>query len=89
MRAALAAVTAAVVGVILNLSLWFGLRVLFGRFETVDLGMLSLEVPVLQSLDWKAAALSVLAGIALFGFRAGVMVTLIVSAAASFALSFV
>ena len=89
LRAALAAVTAAVVGVILNLSLWFGLRVLFGRFETVDLGMLSLEVPVLQSLDWKAAALSVLAGIALFGFRAGVMVTLIVSAAASFALSFV
>ena len=89
LRAALAAVTAAVVGVILNLSLWFGLRVLFGQFETVDLGMLSLEVPVLHSLDWKAAALSVLAGIALFGFRAGVMVTLIVSAAASFALSFV
>ena len=89
LRAALAAVTAAVVGVILNLSLWFGLRVLFGQFETVDLRMLSLEVPVLHSLDWKAAALSVLAGIALFGFRAGVMVTLIVSAAASFALSFV
>ena len=89
LRAALAAVTAAVVGVILNLSLWFGLRVLFGQFETVDLGLLSLEVPLLQSLDWKAAALSVLAGIALFGFRAGVMVTLIVSAAASFALSFV
>lgn len=89
LRAALAAVTAAVVGVILNLSLWFGLRVLFGQFESVDLGMLSLEVPVLQSLNWKAAALSVLAGIALFGFRAGVMVTLIVSAAASFALSYV
>ena len=89
LRAALAAVTAAVVGVILNLSLWFGLRVLFGQFETVDLRMLSLEVPVLHSLDWKAAALSVLAGIALFGFRAGVMVTLNVSAAASFAVSFV
>jgi chromate transporter len=89
LRAALAAVTAAVVGVILNLSLWFGLRVLFGQFDTVDFGLMSLEVPVLQSLDWRAAVLALLAGVALFRFKAGVMVTLMISAAASFVLSFV
>ncbi len=89
LRAALAAVTAAVVGVILNLSLWFGLKVFFGQFDKIDLGLMSLELPVLQSLNWKSAALSVVAGIALFGFRAGVIMTLIISAASSFTLSLV
>ena len=87
LRAALAAVTAAVVGVILNLSLWFGLRMLFGQFGRIDIGPVTLDVPILQSLDWRAAVLSILAGVALFRFKAGVIVTLVICAAASFALS--
>ncbi len=87
LRAALAAVTAAVVGVILNLSLWFGLRVLFGQFGRIEIGPVTLDVPILQSLDWRAAVLSILAGVALFRFKAGVIVTLMICAAASFALS--
>ncbi|MFA9474461.1 MAG: chromate efflux transporter [Filomicrobium sp.] len=87
LRAALAAVTAAVVGVILNLSLWFGLRVLFGQFGRIEIGPVTLDVPILQSIDWRAAVLSIVAGVALFRFKAGVIVTLMICAAASFALS--
>ena len=87
LRAALAAVTAAVVGIILNLSLWFGLRVLFGQFGRIEIGPVTLDVPILQSIDWRAAVLSIVAGVALFRFKAGVIVTLMICAAASFALS--
>jgi len=87
LRAALAAVTAAVVGVILNLSLWFGLRVLFGQFGRIEIGPVTLDVRILQSIDWRAAILSIVAGVALFRFKAGVIVTLMICAAASFALS--
>ena len=87
LRAALAAVTAAVVGIILNLSLWFGLRVLFGQFGRIEIGPVTLDVRILQSIDWRAAVLSIVAGVALFRFKAGVIVTLMICAAASFALS--
>ena len=87
LRAALAAVTAAVVGIILNLSLWFGLRVLFGQFGRIEIGPVTLDVRILQSIDWRAAILSIVAGVALFRFKAGVIVTLMICAAASFALS--
>ena len=48
---ALAAVTAAVVGVIANLALWFGLRVLFAEVRRVGAGPVGLDVPTLGSLD--------------------------------------
>jgi len=66
---ALAAVTAAVVGVILNLSLWFGIHVVFAR--TVEVGRMVLPVP--GSVDWVAAALSALAILAAFRLRLGVL----------------
>jgi len=86
-QAALSGVTAAVVGVILNLSIWFGLKVLFTDFVPFGAGPVHLDMPVLASLDWRAGALAVLAGVVLFRFHAGVIVTLLVSAAASFAIS--
>jgi len=58
--AALAAVTAAVVGVILSLSLWFALHVFFGRINDAPLG-LALPVPDLASFDPRAAGLFLLA----------------------------
>ena len=71
LAAALAAITAAVVGVILNLALWFGLHVLFGQVREVRAAPVSLDVPVVSTLDWPALALTAAAMIALFRFRIG------------------
>ena len=59
---ALSAVTAAVVGVILNLSLWFALHVFFAKVEPVWHGPLRLWLPDLSTLDIKAVVLSALRG---------------------------
>ena len=75
-QGALAAITAAVVGVIANLTLWFGLHVLFSRFTTLALPWGVASVPDLVSLDWRALALSLVGGLLLFGFHAGVIRTL-------------
>ncbi|MEM9343935.1 MAG: chromate efflux transporter [Pseudomonadota bacterium] len=66
---ALAAITAAVVGVILNLSLWFAAHVIFARVETVTFGPLHLIAPDTASLDPIALVLAVLAAIALLILR--------------------
>ena len=60
---ALAAITAAVVGVVANLAIWFGLRVLFTRHEPFALGPISVALPIPSSLDSAAAALAVLAAV--------------------------
>uniref|UniRef100_UPI00286D0985 chromate efflux transporter n=1 Tax=Phenylobacterium sp. TaxID=1871053 RepID=UPI00286D0985 len=59
--AALAAISAAVVGVIANLALWFGLHVLFARVTTKA----GIEVPDLASLDWRAGILTAVAMVAM------------------------
>ena len=64
---ALAGVTAAVVGVILNLSLWFALHVIFDTVTAVRHGPVLLWTPDLASLNVKALALSILAASLLFG----------------------
>jgi chromate transporter len=86
LSAALAAITAAVVGVILNLALWFALHVLFGEVRTMSGFGLEMDIPVLATLDPAAAALSAAALLLVFGFKAGMVVTLAVSAAAGVAL---
>jgi len=80
---ALAGVTAAVVGVILNLSLWFALHVLFGQVDAAWHGPIRLWTPVFASLDYEALLLSLLAAVLLLGARLGIMGTLAVAAAAS------
>lgn len=85
LRAALAGVTAAVVGVIANLSVWFAFHVLFSQAKDVAIGPLSMKLPVLASFDVLAGALSVLGFLALFVFRFGVLGTLAVCAAAGLA----
>ncbi len=61
-RSALSTITAAVVGVILNLSVWFGVHVLFGVANEQTIGPVHLLVPMLKSVDVVAV---VLVGIAL------------------------
>ena len=63
---ALAAITAAVVGVILNLTVWFALHVLFGRVEEVRAGWLRYFAFDPLSLDLKAAALAAIAAVLAF-----------------------
>jgi len=64
LRGALAAITAAVVGVILNLAIWFALHTLFGRVREVRLGLFQLSVPELASFDALAAAITAAAVLA-------------------------
>jgi chromate transporter len=82
---ALSAITAAVVGVILNLSLWFALHVFFAKVEPVWRGPLRLWLPDAATLDPKAVALSALAALLLLGLQLGIAATLAISAGAALA----
>jgi chromate transporter len=75
--AALSAVTAAVVGVILNLAAWFGVHVIFRETVAWHAYGLSLGVPVLPSIDIFAAILAAAAAVAIFRFKIGIMQTLL------------
>lgn len=73
LSAALTGITAAVVGVILNLALWFGLHTLFLDVGSARIGVLTVPLPAFETLRWEAAALAALAALALFGLRLNVM----------------
>lgn len=62
LRGALAAITAAVVGVILNLAVWFALHVFFREVTLVQAGWLRLWTPTPGSLDGPAVAVALLSG---------------------------
>jgi chromate transporter len=78
--AALAAITAAVVGVILNLAVWFAVHVLFAQVDERRVDGLRILVPELSTLDPWALALSLGAFVALFGLRLGMIRTLLATA---------
>jgi chromate transporter len=75
--AALSAVTAAVVGVILNLAVWLGIHVFFREAVAWQGFGLNLSLPVLPSLDILAAILAVAAALTIFCFKAGIIQTLL------------
>ncbi|MFL6793352.1 MAG: chromate efflux transporter [Bradyrhizobium sp.] len=83
---ALTAITAAVVGVILNLSIWFALHTLFRETTAVRTFPLSFDVPVLSSVDFPAMVLSVAAATAIFRLNIGMLWVLAGSCAAGVAL---
>jgi len=87
LTAALSGVTAAVVGVILNLSLWFALHVLFARVGRLDIGPLALPWPDLASLDPTALALTALAAALAFGARWSMVPVLTLCAAVALGLN--
>jgi chromate transporter len=80
---ALAAITAAVVGVIANLSLWFALHVVFDRIDTVTAGPLRLFVPDVTSLDLTALVIGIVAGVLLLIRHWNILAVLGLSALAS------
>ncbi|GAB4393302.1 MAG: chromate transporter [Kiloniellaceae bacterium] len=73
LSAALTAITAAVVGVILNLAIWFALHVAFREVGTFQRFGLHLAQPSWSSLDWVAAALAAATLIAAFRFKVGLV----------------
>ena len=80
LRRAVRGVTAAVVGVIFHLTLWFALHVLFERLERLRWGSISMQVPALASVDWAAAAITVVCALLLFLGRQSIARTLLVAA---------
>ncbi|HVF92885.1 MAG TPA: chromate efflux transporter [Sphingomonas sp.] len=80
--AALSAITAAVVGVVLNLALWFALHTLFRETAPFTFGPVRFDAPVLASIDPLATLLAAGAGVAVFVLRTNVIVTLLATAAA-------
>ncbi|WP_206931233.1 chromate efflux transporter [Roseococcus thiosulfatophilus] len=86
LKGALAGVTAAVVGVIANLALWFALRVIFARMEP---GPFALSLPDPASVQPLALVLVVVSGVALFLLKLGLVPTLAVSAGLGLVLSLV
>lgn len=81
LSSALTAITAAVVGVILNLALWFAIHTLFGQVRVVPTPFGSIDVPLLSSVNGAALLLSIGALVAIFRFRMGVMTVLVTCAA--------
>ncbi len=80
LSSALEAITAAVVGVILNLSLWFALHALFAQVSERHVWGIKLLAPAWASLSLPMLALTALAFLALFGLRLGTLVTLALAA---------
>ncbi len=77
---ALSAITAAVVGVIANLAVWFAIHVVFGAVRRIDVGPLNFSVPVWSTVDPFGLALAVVAMVAMLRYRVG-MITVLVGAA--------
>src|SRR5207249_5953043 len=78
---ALAAITAAVVGVILNLSVWFALHVLFGQVTERHAGPLRWYAVDVFALDLRATALAAVAAVLAFGLHRSLIETVLVMAA--------
>lgn len=87
LNGALSAITAAVVGVILNLSIWFGLHVLFADVTLRNMGPLALRVPDPATLNVAALALAALSAVMLLGLHWGVARVLAISSALGWALT--
>jgi chromate transporter len=85
---ALAAITAAVVGVILNLSVWFALHVLFGRVEEMRIGPLRWYAFDPAALDLVTAALAAIAAWLAFGLHRSLVETVAIMAALGVAAKF-
>lgn len=88
LNGALSAITAAVVGVILNLAIWFAIHTIFHEVKPVRGYGFAFDMPVLRSVDPWALALAVAAMIAIFRFKAGMLPVLAACSVAGIALYF-
>lgn len=82
LSAALASITAAVVGVVLNLAVWFALHVVFEEVRELRAFGMRLDVPVWGSVNIFAVLLSAAALVAVFRFKIGMIRVLAACSAA-------
>jgi len=78
----MAAITAAVVSVIASLGLWFAIHVLFARVIAVPVGWGRIDLPDLATLDWRVAAIAIMAAILLLRYSIAVWKVLLLAALA-------
>ncbi len=86
LKGALTAITAAVVGVILNLAVWFALHVFFSEVKLLNIGLFKLWTPTVATLDWRVLVLAAASGYLLLVRHWGIPAVLSVAALASLAL---
>ena len=82
LNGAMSAITAAVVGVVLNLAIWFAIHTVFRETISVHQLPLNFDAPKLSSADPWALALPVLAAVAIFRFKIAMIPTLLGSCVA-------
>jgi chromate transporter len=82
LSAALATITAAVVGVVLNLAVWFALHVLFAEVHEVRTLGMAVDVPVLSTINVPSLVLTLGAMLAMFRFKVGMIPVLAACSAA-------
>ncbi|MGH1485176.1 MAG: chromate efflux transporter [Cellvibrionaceae bacterium] len=73
LSSALSAITAAVVGVIANLSAWFALHVVFQEVQLKEQGIFSIWFPAIETIDWRAIVLIMINAVLLFKYRWGII----------------
>jgi len=83
---ALSAITAAVVGVVLNLAVWFAIHTLFRSVRPFAVGPVRLDLPVVASLDPWALGIALAAIVAMFRLKFGIFATLGVASVAGIVL---
>jgi chromate transporter len=88
LKGALNAITAAVVGVILNLAVWFGLHVFFGTVTLTEAWPLRLWLPTLGTLDWRVVALAAISAVLLLRQHWGIPSVLGVAAGLAVAMRY-
>ena len=88
LNASLSAITAAVVGVVLNLAVWFFLHTVFGKVTLLNFGPLTLQLPELATLNWAALLLACAAMVATFRYHVGMFKVLAACALGGVAVTF-
>jgi chromate transporter len=86
LASALSAITAAVVGVVLNLAIWFTIHTIFRETISIHGLLVNFDAPNLASVDPWALSLSTAAAVAIFRFKVGMIPTLGACCAAGIAL---
>jgi len=87
LKSALSAITAAVVGVILNLSIWFSMNVMFETVSTTEYGPLKLLLPDIATINWHVVLMAILSGVLLLKLKWSVVYVLAFVSFCGFCLS--
>ena len=87
LRGALQAISGAVVGVILNLSVWFAFHVMFSTVNARQYGIVTLWQPELSSIEWRVVLLTALCAILSFKLKWSIVKVLAVSSMAGLVLT--